>query len=117
MDGVEQRHRLFRLVGLQRPDQMQHEAEVTCINAGHFALASCTRFSPKARCPASITGEMVSAPNVFETAISVTEPGSRRASLQARAISSLTAARPFGECAVNGDGVCGVMAADRPWIY
>src|SRR6185436_16409191 len=53
-------------------------------NSGHFALASCTRFSPNTRCPASIMGEMAVASNVFDTAISVTEARSRRASLHAR---------------------------------
>src|SRR5882757_6962772 len=46
-------------------------------------------------------GEMASAAKVFDTAISVTEARSRRASLQARAISRSTAARPCGEAADN----------------
>ncbi len=41
-------------------------------SAGHFALASCTRFSPNTRWPAAITGSMASAANVFDTATSVT---------------------------------------------
>src|SRR5947209_6570670 len=46
----------------------------TCadINAGHFDFASCTRFSPKTRCPAAMTGVIAAASKVFETAISVT---------------------------------------------
>ena len=63
-------------------------------SGGHLALASCTRFSPNTRWPASITGSIASAPNVFDTAISVTSAGSRPASRQARAISARTLARP-----------------------
>src|SRR5215207_3381724 len=66
-------------------------------SAGHFALASCTRFSPNTRWPASITGEMAVASNVFDTAISVTDARSRPASLHARAMSCSTWARPFGK--------------------
>ena len=66
-------------------------------SAGHFPLASCTRFSPNTRCPASITGEIADASNVFDTAINITDARSRRASLQARAISCSTVARPFGK--------------------
>ena len=49
---VEERHRLARLVGLQRPDQMQLEPGYAARSAGHLPLASCTRFSPNTRCPA-----------------------------------------------------------------
>jgi thiamine-phosphate pyrophosphorylase len=34
---------------------------VSAISAGHFACASCTRFSPNARCPAAISGRISSA--------------------------------------------------------
>ena len=44
---------------------------------GHFAFASCTRFSPNTRWPAAITGSIASAPKVFDTAINVTSAGSR----------------------------------------
>jgi hypothetical protein len=54
---------------------------------------------------------MASAAKVFDTAISVTAARSRRASLQARAISCSTAASPFGKCAVIGEGSCGVMSS------
>src|ERR1700732_4291890 len=69
------------------------------INPGHLALASCTRFSPKTRCPAAIIGVIASAPKVLDTAISSTDARSRRASLQARAISCSTASA-LGECGV-----------------
>jgi len=62
------------------------------LSAGHFAFASCTRFSPNTRWPAAITGSIASAPNVLEIATRVTEAGSRRASAQARAISARTVA-------------------------
>src|SRR5690606_24167701 len=55
-------------------------------SAGHLPCASCTRFSPKTRCPASISGAMAPASWVLLIAISVTSLRSRRASLQARAI-------------------------------
>jgi hypothetical protein len=54
---------------------------------------------------------MASAAKVFDTAISVTDAGSRRASRQASAISSRTAASPFGKGAVIGEGFCGVMSS------
>src|SRR6266705_6585409 len=63
-----------------------------CLSAGHFALASCTRFSPNTRWPAAITGSIAAASNVFDTATSVTEFGSRPAARQACAISWRTAA-------------------------
>ena len=48
VDGVEQLHGLPRLVGLQRADQVQLDAgDSAARSAGHLALASCTRFSPK----------------------------------------------------------------------
>ena len=59
-------------------------------SGGHFAFASCTRFSPNTRWPAAITGSIVSAPKVFDTATSVTSAESRPASRQARAISERT---------------------------
>ena len=34
-------------------------------SGGHLALASCTRFSPKTRWPAAMTGSIASAPKVF----------------------------------------------------
>ena len=53
MDRVEQRHRVAHLVGLQRPDQVQIAVPDSARAArGHFACASCTRFSPNSRCPA-----------------------------------------------------------------
>ncbi|WGR96322.1 hypothetical protein MTX20_11030 [Bradyrhizobium sp. ISRA435] len=63
---------------------------------------------------------MASAAKVFDTAISVTEARSRRASLQARAISCSTVARPFGECADNGVvGLCGMFVSfsDGRWCW
>ena len=51
---------------------------------------------------ASITGEMAVASNVFDTAISVTDARSRRASLHARAMSCSTWTRPFGKDLVSG---------------
>src|SRR5438876_12375244 len=67
------------------------------MSGGHLALASCTRFSPKTRWPAAITGSIASAPKVFDTAISVTAPGARAALRQAASISARTAARREGE--------------------
>jgi len=67
---------------------------------GHLALASCTRFSPKVRWPAAITGSIACASNVLDTATRVTVARSRRASRQARAISSRTAASPVSAICV-----------------
>jgi hypothetical protein len=56
-------------------------------------------------------GEIADASNVFDTAINFTVAGSRRASLQARAISCFTAARPFGEGVASDGFVSDVMLA------
>src|SRR3954451_23633187 len=56
-----------------------------------------------------MTGVIASAAKVFDTAISVTEARSRRASLQARPISASTAASPFGEWSVSGAALASVM--------
>ncbi len=40
LDHIEQRHRLARLVGLQRPDQMQFYAVIGSPQLGHLACAS-----------------------------------------------------------------------------
>src|ERR1700686_5536670 len=60
-----------------------------------------------------MTGTIASAANVFDTAISVTDARSRRASAQARAISCSTLASPFGECADNEEVFCGAMLVGR----
>src|SRR3954467_12734804 len=56
-------------------------------------------------------GLIASAAKVFDTAISVTEARSRRASLQARAISASTAASAFGEWPVTGAALASVMTS------
>src|SRR5258708_7767102 len=92
----------FALLDCSGPIRCNARPGQADINPGHFALASCTRFSPNTRWPASITGVMAPASKVLDTAISVTDPGSRRAPLHARAISCSTAASPVGKCAVIG---------------
>ena len=85
MNGVEQRHRLPRLVGLQRPDQVQLDAR----DAGPAAPAIWpwppapgSRRTPAGR--RAITGSIASAPKVFDTATSVTDrPDRARPSRQA----------------------------------
>ena len=64
-------------------------------SGGHFASASCTRFSPNSRCPAARTGTIASAPKVFDTAISVIPPGSRPARRAAAAIRALNLRQPL----------------------
>ena len=97
MDGVEQRHRLFGLVGLQRPDQMQYRTRVSSALTQPASPWLPCRFSPNIRCPASmITGVIANASNVFgycdqlyrlaETAL----PGKR-----ARISTARTVARPL----------------------
>src|SRR3954453_10614378 len=66
--------------------------ECPAVSAGHLDFASCTRFSPKTRWPAAMTGAMASDWCVLETAISVTEFGSRAASAQAWASAARTCA-------------------------
>jgi hypothetical protein len=59
-----------------------------------LAFASCTRFSPNTRCPASITG-MISGPSkVLLTAMSVTSPARRPAAWVARNTPFRTVFRP-----------------------
>src|SRR5262249_49126746 len=79
------------------------------LRAGHLALASCTRFSPNTAWPAAITGAITSTSKVLDTAIKVTDAGSRPASRQACAISAFTPAR--AEAGEWVDGVAGVTAS------
>ena len=44
-------HRVARLVGLQRADEVEAQIGLRSCSAGYFASASCTRFSPKRRWP------------------------------------------------------------------
>src|SRR5262245_5167765 len=55
-----------------------------------FSSPSCTRFSPKSRCPAAYASRMDSIGNVLETATRVTEEGSRPADRAAAAMRSRT---------------------------
>jgi hypothetical protein len=71
---------------LQLAHQMQRDAGVASISAGHLASASCTRFSPNTRWPASISGWIASAPWVLEMAISVMALALRRAMRAAAAM-------------------------------
>src|ERR1700752_1442964 len=106
----------FALLDCSGPIRCSSRPGCAETSAGHFALASCTRFSPNTRCPLAITGAIASAPNVLDTAISVTEARSRPKSLQARAISCSTAVRPFGKGAVSGadDSIAmGLLAGSR----
>ena len=95
---------------------MQRDAGMRGHQLGPLALASCTRFSPKTRCPAAITGVIASASKVFDTATSVTQDRSRRASRQARTISASTKASPLGEGAVSGAGFQWSSNSSRPAI-
>src|SRR5258707_1843737 len=101
----------FALLDCSGPIRCNARPGQADINPGHFALASCTRFSPNTRWPASITGVIAPASKVLDTAISVTDAGSRRACLQARAISCSTAASPFGKCEVIGKKCSGAMSS------
>src|SRR6185503_5692379 len=92
----------FALLDCSGPIKCNAIPEQADTSAGHFALASCTRFSPNTRCPASMMGEMAAASNVFDTAISVTDARARPASLHARTMSCSTWARPFGKDLVSG---------------
>jgi hypothetical protein len=58
-----------------------------------------------------ITGTILSASKVLDTAINVTDARSRRASLQALTIPCSTAASPVGEGEVSGDGFCGLISS------
>ena len=62
-------------------------------SAGHLPAASCTRFSPKRRWPASSVGMMSAAPLVFDTATRRMPSGARPAAAAAAAMRALTAAR------------------------
>jgi hypothetical protein len=58
-----------------------------------------------------MTGVIASAAKVFDTAINVTEERSRRASLQALAISFSTTASALGKGGVICDDISGTLAA------
>ena len=64
------------------------------IRSGHFAFASCTRFSPNTRCPAAMTGAIASGPKVLLTTTSSIPPGSRPAADAAAAMRARIFSRP-----------------------
>src|SRR6185369_4364000 len=68
--------------------------------AGHLACASCTRFSPKTRWPAAISGAMASGPCVLLTATRVISPALRRAIAAAWAMRSRTVWRRVAGCSI-----------------
>ena len=80
MDGVEQRHRFLRLVGLQRADQVQLEVRMLLAQRRPFRLGLLHAVLAEHALAAAITGSIASAAKVFDTAISVTDEGSRPAS-------------------------------------
>src|ERR1051326_4236952 len=61
-------------------------------NAGHLAFASCTRLSPKTRCPAATTGPVRSSPCPFDTATSVVKGAGRIAAARAFSMRDKTSA-------------------------
>src|SRR5581483_11921294 len=70
-------------------------------SGGHFALASCTRFSPNERWPAASTGRIAASPWVLVTATSVVEGAGltalfRAASMRARMRASASAESDMG---------------------
>ena len=78
----------FALLDCSGPIRCSSTSAKSSRSAGHLACASCTRFSPKTRWPASSTGRMSSASKVLDTATSVTDPRVRPASAFAAAASS-----------------------------
>ena len=76
----------FALFDCSGPIRCSSMSGNSAFRSGHLPCASCTRFSPNTRCPASITGLIASASKVFDTATSVTEPAGRFASRSAAAI-------------------------------
>ena len=87
VDGLEEAERAGELVGLQRPDEVQARRRGSrSRNGGQRSSASCTRFSPKTRWPASSTARTRSAGCTLETATSVTDPAGRPAPAVAAAM-------------------------------
>lgn len=82
------------------------------LSAGHLAIASCTRFSPKTRWPAKITGRTASAENVFDTATSVTAPAGRFAAFSALPMPARTSASRATASVIRPSGV---DAPGKPW--
>ncbi len=80
MNGVEQRHRLLRLVGLQRADQVQRDAVVLGQQRRPFGLGLLHAvFAEHALTGRDHRLDRLGA-KVFDTAISVTSAASRPAS-------------------------------------
>src|SRR5688572_10927700 len=98
----------FALLDCSDPIRCSSTPGVRSFSAGHLAFASCTRFSPNRRWPASSTGTMCSGPKILVTAIRWTEDGSRLAAAAAAPMRATTLARR----AVSGLR-SSVMAADQ----
>ena len=92
VDRVEERHRLARLVGLQRADQMQ--AKIGIARAKRRPLAFRLLHAVLAELPLPGGEHRLdrAASKVFETAMSVIAAGSRPARAAAAAIRALTSA-------------------------
>ena len=91
-DGSNKASAFARLVRLQRPDELQRDLRVPLAQCRPFGLGLLNPVPPNTCCPAAITGAIASAAKVFDTAMSVTDDGSRPAAAQAAAMSVRTAA-------------------------
>ena len=86
VDRLEELERARDLVRLQRSDEVQLDPGNSARNGGQRSSASCTRFSPKTRCPASSTARTRASGCSLETATSVTASAGRPARASAAAI-------------------------------
>ena len=76
------------------------------MSAGHFALASCTRFSPNTRWPAAITGTIASGPKVLLTATRVTGRAGRPCARPLRSTASRVVCRTSISMSAHGHAAC-----------
>ena len=79
LDAIEQLNRIARLVGLKRPDQVKLQIGILVLEGGPFSLRFLDPVLAKHLWPASMTGRIATASNVFETATSWTDPCGRPA--------------------------------------
>ena len=117
MDGVEQRHRVLRLVGLQRPDEMQLDGGDARAQRGQFRLRPPARGSRRTPSgPAAIAGTIRSRSCVFVTAIRCVAAAGATAAFRAASMRARMAARlmaTLAACRANLIGTASMASVEE----